>query len=288
MSVCGRIAPAVAVLLFARLAASSSAERPDPFPARYPSTLERAAAEEALLAAAERLGQGELTAAAQEARKASHLTPTAAAPHVLAGMIAEQQGRKAEAIDQFREALAWDLDESRALAALERLEAPRYTDIVSQYAAELVGLINEERLAESLPPLKPHPVLAEVAYAHSCAMRDLGFFSHVSPAPGEETAADRFLRRFDSKPRLLGENVSRRWRRPERALSEENIARSHAELMMSTGHRRNILHSDFVYIGIGIATNPQGDYWITEVFMTPRSPSPTSASRGGEPSASAR
>jgi uncharacterized protein YkwD len=287
MSASSRAVAVVALLLFARPAAAS-VERPDPFPASYPSTSHQAAAEEALLAATELLGQGKLDAAAQEARRAARLTPTAAAPHVLAAMIAEQQGRQAEAIDQYREALAWDLDESRALAALERLEAPRYADMASQYAAELVDLINEARVAASLPPLKPHPVLAEVAYAHSCAMRDLRFFSHSSPAPGQEAAADRFLRCFEGKPRLLGENISRRWRWPERALNGENIARSHAELMMSTRHRRNILHPDFVYIGIGIATNPQGDYWITEVFMTPRSPSPTSASRGGEPSAGLR
>ncbi len=281
MSTSGRIAAAIALLLFARPATASSVERPDPFPARHPSTPERAAAEEALLAATELLHQGKLDAAEEETRKASRLTPTAAAPHVLAGMIAEQRGRKAKAVDHYREALAWNPDESRALAALERLEAPRYADIVSQYAAQLVDLINEERTAENLLPLKPHPVLAEVAYAHSCAMRDLGFFSHTSPRRGEETATDRFLRRFDGKPRLLGENISRRWRHPERALNPENIVRSHAELMMSTGHRRNILNPDLVYIGIGIATNPQGDYWITQVLMTPRSPSPTSASRGG-------
>jgi len=81
----------------------------------------------------------------------------------------------------------------------------------------------------------------------------------------------------------VGENISRRWRRPERALNHENIALSHGELMMSTGHRRNILHPDAVYLGIGIATNPQGDYWITQLFMTPRSPAPTSASTGDKP-----
>jgi uncharacterized protein YkwD len=288
MSISRRVAAAIALVLLARPTTASSVGRPDPFPARYPSTLERAAAEEALVAAAEFLAQGKLKAAAEETREASQLTPSAAAPHVLAGMVAEQRGRNAEAIDHYREALAWAPDESRALAALERLEAPRYADTISQYAAQLVDLINSERTAESLPPLKPHPVLAEVAYAHSCVMRDLGFFSHGSPDSDEETATARFLRRFDGKPRLLGENISRRWRRPERALNPENIARSHAELMMSTGHRHNILHPGFIYIGIGIATNPQGDYWITELFMTPRSASPSSASTGGQPRASSR
>jgi uncharacterized protein YkwD len=278
----GYTAAVLAILLLAHPARAPAVERPDPFPARYPSAADQAAAQEALEAAAELLQGGDLEAAAEQTRTASRLTPAAATPYVMAGMVAEQQGRQAEAVDWYREALAWNPDESRALAALERLEAPRYADIVGQYAAQLIELINDERIAEGLPPLKPHPVLAEVAYAHSCAMRDLGFFSHTSPKPDEKTPVDRFLRRFDGQPRLVGENISRRWRRPERALNHENMIRSHADLMMSTGHRRNILHPEAVYVGVGIATNPQGDYWITQLFMTPRSPSPTSVSTGGQ------
>ena len=279
----GRRVVLISVVLFAGRTAASPVERPDPFPARYPSTLDRAAAEEALEAATELLVADKLDAAAEQVHKASRLIPTAAAPHVLAGMIAEQCGSPTQAIDEYREALAWDPGESRALAALERLKAPRFADIIGQYAVQLMDLVNQEREAEDLPPVKPHPVLAQVAYAHSCAMRDLGFFSHMSPKPGQRTPVDRFLTRFDGKPRLVGENVSRRWWRPERALNHENIIRSHGELMMSTGHRRNILHPDAVYLGIGIATNPHGDYWITQLFMTPRSPAPTSASRGDKP-----
>jgi uncharacterized protein YkwD len=278
---------AICAILVIGAASAAAVERPDPFPACYPSAPQRAAAEEALRAAADLLAEGKLKAAQAETCEASLLVPTAAAPHVLAGMIAEKQGTPARAIDEYREALAWDPDETRALAALERLSAPRSGDIVSQYVVQLIDLMNAERAARDLPPLKPHPVLAEVAYGHSCAMRDLGFFSHESPLPGQKTSVERFLRRFDSRPRLLGENVSRRWRRPERALGSENVARSHAELMMSTGHRRNILHPDAVYVGIGIAVNPEGDYWITQLFMTPRSASPTSVSRGGDTSGTA-
>ncbi|MGQ9732687.1 MAG: CAP domain-containing protein, partial [Candidatus Zipacnadales bacterium] len=79
-----------------------------------------------------------------------------------------------------------------------------------------------------------------------------------------------FLRRFDGRPQRLGENISRRWTRPQPALNSENILLSHAELMMSSRHRFNILKADFIYVGVGIATNEMGDYWITQLFMTPR------------------
>jgi uncharacterized protein YkwD len=268
-------------------AIAAAAERPDPFPARYPSPHEQAEAEAALETAVAHLSNGNLEQAAEETLKASRLVPTATAPHVVFGMIAEKRGRAAEAVEAYREALAWNPEESRALAALDRVDAPRYGDIIGQYASQLRDLINQEREARGLHPLKSHPVLAEVAYAHSCAMRDLGFFSHESPAAGQKTSADRFLLRFEGKPRLLGENISRRWRRPQRALCPDNIALSHAELMMSTGHRHNILHPDLVYVGIGIATNPEGDYWITELFMTPRSASVTTAPRGDKSSVTA-
>jgi uncharacterized protein YkwD len=189
---------------------------------------------------------------------------------VLLALTAEQRGAIPEAADLYREALAWDADEPRALAGLGRLQAPRFTDEVGLFEWELFGYINEARVANGLPAVKPHAALSEVARAYSASMRDRGFFDHTSPVPGETHALDRFLKRFDGTPKSLGENISRRWTRPAPALNTENIAASHAELMLSTGHRRNILKPEAVYCGVGIATNEFGDYWITELFMTPR------------------
>jgi len=252
------------------LGPSCALERPERFPAYYPSAEEATAAEAALEAATQALAEGKLEDAAEGTREAARLIPTSAKPIVLRAVIAEQQGRTAEAVDLYREALAWDPAESRALAALDRLQAPRYGDVITQYEDQLVLLTNQSREAEGVAALKPHPALAEVARGHSEAMRDLDFFSHESPKRGCRTLLGRFLKRFEGNPARLGENLSRRYTRPDPALNEGNIARSHAELMASPGHRANILNSDFVYVGVGIAVNPESDYWITEVFMKPR------------------
>ena len=262
------ITPVVLAGAAARLPAA--VERPSPFPAYCPSSQEASDAQAALQAATDALTAGNLDEAQANARRALELIPTSAAPLLLLALIAEQRGQSAEAIDLYREALAWAPNAPRPLEALERLQAPRYADTVTQYEDQLVRLINETRASLQLTTLKPHPALAEVARAHSAAMRDLDFFSHESPKPGHHTTMERFLKRFDGYPSHLAENITRRYWRPGPALSEQSIALSHQEFLGSPGHRANILGRDFVYVGIGIAVNPEGDYWVTELFMTPR------------------
>ena len=258
------------VLILASICPAQAVERLDPFPAYSPSEADAAAAQEALAAAVEALSAGKLDEAQENARRAASLIPTSSAPLVLLAMIAEKGEHTAEAIDLYREALAWKPDDATALAALERLDAPRYGDVATQYEDQLVVLINQARQACGLGTVKPHPALAEVARAHSAAMRDLDFFSHTSPKPGCAGAMDRFLKRFERLPRHLAENLSRRYWRPTPALNEPNITLSHQELMRSPHHCGNILGVDFEYVGVGIAVNPEGDYWITELFMKPR------------------
>jgi uncharacterized protein YkwD len=249
---------------------AAAVERPDPFPAYAPSAEDGAAAEAALTAAVEALAAGRLEEAEEKAREAGRLVPTSSAPIVLRAMVAEQREQKAEAVDLYREALAWKPEDAQSLAALERLEAPRYAGTVAPYEDQLVGLINQARAAYGLRTLKPHPALAEVARDHSAAMRDLGFFSHTSPIPGHAGAMDRFLKRFEGLPARIAENLSRRYWRPTPALNPQNIVLSHQELMLSPHHCHNILLPDVEYVGIGLAVNAEGDYWITELFMQPR------------------
>lgn len=240
------------------------------FPAYRPSVEDAQAAQAALEAATAALAVGTVEEAAEYAQRAARLIPTASTPRVVLAIIAEKRGDKAEAITLYREALAWNPRDEDAAAGLQRLGAQRYPDVVSQYEEQLVRLVNETRQAYGLKPLKPHPVLSLVAREHSAAMRDLGFFSHTSPIPGCQTTLARFLRRFEGYPKHLGENLARRYWRPTPALNEQNIALTHEELMQSPHHRENILHPTSEYVGVGIAVNPAGDYWLTELFMEPR------------------
>ncbi|MBM3500808.1 MAG: hypothetical protein FJX74_19280 [Armatimonadetes bacterium] len=258
------------VLSAATTSAFPAVKRPDPFPAYAPSAEDGAAAQAALGAAVEALGAGRFDEAEAKAREAADLIPTSSAPVLVLALAAEKRDRLADAIDLYREALAWSPEESRALAALERLGAPRYADLVTPYEDQLVALINQARAANGLKALRPHPGLAEVARGHSEAMRDLGFFAHASPKPGHTSAMDRFLKRFEGLPQHLAENLSRRYWRPTPALNPQNIALSHDELMHSPHHCHNLLLPNAEYVGVGIAVNPEGDYWITELFMQRR------------------
>jgi len=273
MKLLPRLACPFVVLLIAVAAGAGGTKL---FPTCEPSADCRLAALRAMVEAAELLADRKLAEAARQAAAAAQLMPASASPHVLSGLALEQQERRDEAVAEYREALAWDPDESRALAALERLHAAAYTDTVTPFEVQLFHLINEARQAEGVKALKAHAILAKVAREHSDTMRDLGFFAHESSKPGYKTGQDRFLRRFDCPPQWIGENIARRWMRPERALQEANIAEAHCDLLASSGHRRNILHPDFAYVGIGIATNDHGDYWITEMFMTPPDSPPLS------------
>jgi len=114
--------------------------------------------------------------------------------------------------------------------------------------------------------LIPDPTVGVVARRHSEEMRDKNYFDHHSPTPGLGNCQDRFRAIHGYKPRCIGENVARRWGSLY-SLRLEKILASHTDLMNSPGHRKNILYPTFEWLGIGIASNPNGDYWITEVFV---------------------
>ena len=249
-------------------------EDPEPakFPAAYPGARDRLRAQEASLQAMEQMANGQWAEAGASLAEAVEASPTIASPRALLGAVLEQSGNREGAVRAYRDALAWDPDNEAALAALDRLgEAPNETEL-EEYEALLRDLINAEREQRGLPVLEPHPVLAEVARRHSQDMRDQGFFAHESPLPGKRTAADRFLLLFDGPPAILAENVARRSHTTEYSLSAANIRATHEGLMQSEGHRANILLLTTVYLGVGLTTNENGDYWLTEMFMRPARP----------------
>jgi len=131
----------------------------------------------------------------------------------------------------------------------------------------LIFRINQERISRGLHALLPSVELSQVARQHSREMRDLGYFSHTSPTPGCTTMTDRFKRMFGHPPRALAENLSRRGGTGD-AFTIENIEDSHRRLMISDSHRRSILWEKVAEVGVGVAVNERGDYWITENFAS--------------------
>ena len=145
-------------------------------------------------------------------------------------------------------------------------EMPLHTTLEQQ----LADLINEERTQRRLRLLQINPIAVAVAREHSDEMRDKNYFSHDSPTPDRKTPLDRYLLKAPEKPAVIAENISRRWSNYEYSLNAANIATAHRELMDSKHHRENILLRDVTHLGIGIAVNERGDFWITELFVRPR------------------
>lgn len=137
---------------------------------------------------------------------------------------------------------------------------------------DLVAAINTERTSRGLGPLSVDPLLCDAARAHCREMCDLNYFAHRSPTPGDETPADRYLEVLHT----VGE------KRPASALVGENIfyasvtndvygaGYAHQRLMASPSHRENILEPRFTKVGVGLYRDPEGRFWVTEMFLRDR------------------
>lgn len=113
------------------------------------------------------------------------------------------------------------------------------TKVRPDLEAEMLQLVNEERVKRGLSPLKADPELAVVARAHSADMFARGYFSHYTPEK-----KDPFDRMKKAGVRFItaGENL---------ALGR-TLKICHEGLMNSPGHRANILNPAFGRSGIGI------------------------------------
>ena len=119
--------------------------------------------------------------------------------------------------------------------------------------AEMLGMVNSERLLIGLQPLQADPELAEVARAHSRDMFARSYFSHVN-LEGQEP----FDRMRQARVRYLtaGENL---------ALAQ-TLAGAHQGLMNSPGHRANILRAQYGRLGIGVLDGGRHGLMITQNF----------------------
>lgn len=138
---------------------------------------------------------------------------------------------------------------SGTAAAAGRCDGARVSPADSPRAARAATLclLNAERAAHGLRPLRASAPLAKAARRHSRDMVRRSYFSHT--APGNVSFVDR-IQRADYAPRggwAVGENIA--WGGGE--LSQP--ARVVKSWMNSPGHRANILNGSFRAIGIGIA-----------------------------------
>lgn len=209
--------------------------------------------------------EGDQDAAVRGFEEAAALAPNWGAPNARLGAIYQLQQKEAEAREQYALAQLSSFGD-RCGDISEETQRLRAQLMLNE--AYIIWLTNEARLAEGQSILVPDPTVSLVARLHSNEMRDQDYFSHTSATAGLTSVQDRFRAIFTYKPRLIGENLSRRWG-SQYSLCPEKVLQSHHELMNSPGHRKNIVFPTFEWIGIGISVNSNGDYWITEVFVEP-------------------
>ena len=127
---------------------------------------------------------------------------------------------------------------------------------ISKEEQMIVDLTNEARKKEKLQPLKPNPVLFEVARAHSANMAKKGELKHVlddkNPAQRVEEAGYRYSH--------VGENIAY-----STELEPKGIFQGWME---SPHHKENILTDQYQEIGVGIARSAKGNFYFTQVFGT--------------------
>lgn len=135
---------------------------------------------------------------------------------------------------------------STAACASAQVEVVATT--VAKAADATLCLLNRERSARNLKPLRINPKLTRAALAHSRNMVEQRFFEHDSPdgrTPFQRMLATQYVPKGATW--TLGENIG--WG----TLALAQPAALVKAWMESPGHRQNILNGRFREIGIGIA-----------------------------------
>jgi uncharacterized protein YkwD len=217
-------------------------------------------AEQMLADARVLLDRGDEAGALTKVEQAAKLAPDWAPPHASLGLLYQRQENEALAREHFTRYQLLSLLDAGA-------ENVRLNREIAEGEALLVYLTNAERARRGLPILMPHAKLARVARGHSQEMAALEYFSHRSPKASTRTPTERFQKLFGFTPPCIAENLARMSSNPLWSYNLDNVRESHARLMESDNHRHAILYDGVTHIGVGIAVNDRGDYWVTENFV---------------------
>lgn len=115
------------------------------------------------------------------------------------------------------------------------------------------NLLNRDREANGLAALPLDEELCALARIKSCDMKENHYFAHESPTYGR--AAD-MLTRFGYSFRGVGENIAH----------HATLEKAEAAFMSSSGHRQNILGSQWTRVGVGICYDDSGYVYLTQIF----------------------
>ena len=120
---------------------------------------------------------------------------------------------------------------------------------------QVIELVNKERVARGLAPLKQKWELSRVARYKSQDMINKGYFGHTSPTYGTPF---HMMESFGLRFSAAGENIAYGQRTPQEVMNA---------WMNSPGHRANILSGVYTQIGVGAAKKADGTLYWTQMFI---------------------
>jgi uncharacterized protein YkwD len=132
------------------------------------------------------------------------------------------------------------------------------TRVHVSWARQMLRLVNEDRSAAGLAPLKMERDLTIAARSHSEDMARHAYFAHEAP---NGTSPFQRMHAAGVRYTWAGENLGEdEYGSPVSMLQQINTA-----MMNSTDHRANLLRTTFTAIGISVVfTGPQ--VYVTEDF----------------------
>jgi len=134
-------------------------------------------------------------------------------------------------------------------------------------AAQVLGLINQTRAQEGLPPYEVDPDLMASALGHDLRMEDGCGLSHQCPhEPGlgaRETAAGVH---WTSAGENIGEGRLATTSSEVTAIALSLTRQMLNESPPGDGHRQNLLSHSFTSIGIAVIVDDAGTVWMTQDF----------------------
>lgn len=130
-----------------------------------------------------------------------------------------------------------------------------YTTIsVTAQEQKILNLLNQDRANNGLPSLTLDAELSRIARFKSCDMNEKGYFAHESPTYGNAAA---MLKAFGYPYNGVGENIAH----------HATVEKAEAAFMSSSGHRTNILGSQWTKVGIGVCVDKNGFVYVTQLFV---------------------
>ncbi len=115
-------------------------------------------------------------------------------------------------------------------------------------------LLNQDRAANGMGRLTLDSELCRLARMKSTDMKINRYFAHTSPTLGNAAA---MLKNAGYSFVSVGENIAH----------HATVEKAQAAFMSSSGHRTNILGSQWSKVGIGVCYDDQGYVYVTQLFV---------------------